>query len=97
MKLIYCHRCDSVVRLVYKERRCECGNIGGYYQDDGLNAVYWEKLKESSSPLGFTNGSFVRAYNNQPDSGMGYDFNAFIIPKECPTFKKIKYVKKKKV
>jgi hypothetical protein len=37
----------------------------------------------------FDNFSLAAAISAQPQSGQGKEFKAFIIPKECPTFKKV--------
>jgi len=81
MKLIFCPQCYDVVKLCYKARSCECEVSHGYYTD-ALNAVYGG----SAVPLGFANSSLVKAVQNQPDKGMGECFEAFVIPKSCPTF-----------
>lgn len=81
MKLIFCLNCTDVVRLTTDKKECRCGKSGGYYLADGLNAAIWG----SALPLGFANGSFVDAIRNQPKEGMGERFEAFVIPKECPT------------
>jgi hypothetical protein len=36
MLLLNCTRCDDVVKLVEKERRCECGLTTGWHTDDQL-------------------------------------------------------------
>lgn len=85
MKLIYCPRCYDVVKLISAcQRSCECGDSYGYYEDDGLHAVYWG----SAIPLGFDNRSLVKAIMNQPDVDMGECFEAFVVPKSCRTFKR---------
>jgi hypothetical protein len=38
-------------------------------------------------PLGFANGSLVKALHNQPKEGWGENFSAFVIPEICDTFK----------
>jgi hypothetical protein len=81
MKLIYCPNCYDIVKCQKTDRTCQCGQSGGRYLDD-LNAIYWGK----AIPLGLANSSFVRALRNQPDEGMGERFEAFVIPKICPTF-----------
>lgn len=43
-------------------------------------------------PLGISNPSFVDALKKQPEEGMGCRFEAFVIPKKCPTLKKIEPV-----
>ena len=84
MKLLLCKKCQDVVRLSEDEKRiCECGKVGGKYIDD-LNAVYFGEM---AVPIGFANSSLVNAIYNQPEEGMGETFNAFVIPKVCPTYK----------
>ena len=80
MKLIVCFNCNDVISLRNQERTCCCGESGGHYTDS-LNAVVWGK----AIPLGFNNRSFIDALKNRPDSGLGSMFEAFVIPKECPT------------
>jgi hypothetical protein len=36
--------------------------------------------------LGFANNSLENAIKNQPQSGIGELFTAFVIPKQCSTF-----------
>lgn len=85
MKLLVCKECSDVFSLrLDKERTCECGKTKGKYTDN-INAVY----SGPCYPLGFANSSFIDAIWNQPESGMGKDFTAFVIPKECTTMKKI--------
>ena len=47
-----------------------------------------------SIPLGFANHSFLEAVKNQPKKHQGprtgERFEAFVIEKECPTFRKVK-------
>lgn len=83
MKLLFCNECQDVIRLIKTKRTCKCGKVGGKYIDD-LNAVYFG---ETAMPIGFANNSLRRAIYNQPDEGMGEVFTAFIIPKDCPTYK----------
>ena len=81
MKLLYCNTCRDIVKLSRTTRTCQCGATGGHYKQDGLNAVYYGP----AIPLGFANGSFHEALDNQPEFGMGTNYNAFVIPKVCPT------------
>ena len=81
MKLLYCNTCRDIVKLSYTTRTCQCGATGGHYKTDGLNAVYYGP----AIPLGFANGSFHEALGNQPEFGKGTNYNAFVIPKVCPT------------
>lgn len=84
MKLLYCTICNDVFSLGLKVKTCTCGQTSGKYEDE-VNATY-------SGPgitLGFTNLSFLAAIQNQPKDGLGPEFVAFVIPKNCKTFKKI--------
>ena len=85
MKLLMCRSCGDVFSLDYKEKWCKCKGISGKYLDD-LNAEYHG---EDAIPLGFANNSIREAIRKQPKNGMGYNFNAFVIPKECNTFVKV--------
>ena len=83
MKLIYCSKCGDVVRLIKdKMRKCKCKACSGQYVNN-LDAWY---EGEWCIPLGFNNFSLIHALRNQPQDGMGTRFEAFVIPKECPTF-----------
>ena len=82
MKLLMCKNCGDVFNLDYQEKYCKCKGIKGKYLDD-LNAEYYG---DDAIPLGFANNSISEAINNQPLNGMGYNFNAFVIPVICDTF-----------
>ena len=83
MKLIFCKECTDVVRLTTSNiKSCDCGKSEGHYTDE-LNAWY----SGPCIPLGFANSSFRTALNNQPASIWGKTFDAFVIEKDCPTFK----------
>lgn len=84
MKLILCAYCSDVVKGHFKPRECKCGMSGIQYLNQ-IDAVYWGE----AIPLGFANSSLQAAALDQPESGMGEEFTAFVIPKVCPTFKKI--------
>lgn len=83
MKLIFCPNCSDIVRLMDYRRECECKNSYGYYEKDGLNAV----IGGEAIPWGISNPSFVRALQRRPEEGMGATFDAFVIPRKCPTIK----------
>lgn len=85
MKLIFCPHCQDIVKLRRQRTVCQCSKSWGRYIS-GLHAVYSGK----AIPLGIANISLVLAINNQPKSGDGECFEAFVIPKTCPTFKKVK-------
>ena len=80
MKLLFCNNCQEVFSLTMKEKHCSCGQCGGKYTDK-LNATYWGNCY----PIGFNNFSFMSACTNQPKEGRGRNFEAFIIPEQCPT------------
>lgn len=86
MKLLLCKNCQDVIRLIDEERKCRCGSVKGRY----INEIYAEYSGEHAVPIGFANGSLVHAVHNQPETGMGEGFEAFVIPKNCPTMKKLK-------
>jgi hypothetical protein len=88
MKLIYCPHCHDVRKLARLLTTCQCGRSWGQYLEDDLHAVYGGV----AVPLGFTNPSFVDALKNQPEEGLGERFEAFVIPKKCPTLRKIEPV-----
>jgi len=85
MKLILCLKCHDVIKGDYETRTCKCGLSGIKYSDDGYNANYWGP----AIPLGFNNFSLRKAISKQPAKGMGECFDAFVIPKSCPTYIKL--------
>lgn len=82
MKLLHCRWCKDVVALDKTERTCKCGRSKGKYFSDGLNA---EILGVYAVAIGFENHSFADAVRNEPESGMGIEFTAFVIPRNVPT------------
>lgn len=80
MKLIFCSKCNDIFSLRKEDRACICGASSGQYIDN-LNAV----VRGAAIPLGFLNSEFVDAVKYQPESGQGYEFTAFVIPKEVST------------
>jgi hypothetical protein len=85
MKLLLCTECFDLFMLTLEPVACVCGSSIGQYGPDGLNAAY----SGPCIPIGFSNSSFVRAIKEQPEEGMGRTFEAFVIPKTCPTMKKV--------
>jgi len=83
MKLLFCPKCQDVFKLDYRTKHCNCAHTYGRYLKDGLNA----EISEGAIPLGFANGSFVKALQNRPDYDWGERFEAFVIEKNCPTVK----------
>jgi hypothetical protein len=82
MKLLYCKKCGAIFNLRNYEKTCECGESKGHYIDN-INAIY----SGPCFPIGFNNMSLAGAVLNQPKSGAGKRFEAFVIPVECPTMK----------
>lgn len=81
MKLLFCPNCKDVFNLKQDVvKSCSCGQTSGKYNDN-FQAEY-----TGGVPVGFANRSFIDALNNQPAKGLGRRFEAFVIPKECPTF-----------
>ena len=83
MKLILCPNCYQVISLRETLTKCECEKSWGKYIDH-IDAVYGG----NAIPLGFDNFSLADSVRNQPDAGLGERFVAFVIAKQCPTFKK---------
>lgn len=89
MKLLFCKNCQDVVKLLPEPRKCKCGKCEGIVKhEEGLDKAYYSG--EEAVPLGFANSSLRTAIINQPNFGNGKEFTAFVIPKDCYTFKKIK-------
>lgn len=86
MKLILCKNCHDVFKLSQMMRSCKCGMAKGRYLKNNFNAEY---SGSSAVPLGFANSTLVKAIDNQPENGLGSEFVAFVIPKECPTMKRV--------
>jgi hypothetical protein len=90
VKLLYCLRCHDAIMLIPNEiRSCKCGRSSGRYVDD-INA---EISGDDAVCIGFSNPSFWDALCNQPQSGLGSEFTAFVIPKECGTVKKVNTIR----
>lgn len=98
MKLLLCLNCSDVTNLAMTHRECACGQSGGKYLQDGLNAVHYG----NSMLLGFHNGSLALAVNKQAREGdsfetfsngyyagqaKGREFLAFIIPQFASSVK----------
>jgi hypothetical protein len=82
MKLILCLECQDVRKLLSADMvTCQCGQSGGRYMADGVNAEVWGPCV----PLGFNSTELSKAVRNRPLSGMGHSFGAFVIPRRCAT------------
>jgi hypothetical protein len=87
MKLLYCPHCHDIFNLKYKKyQECQCGKSSGYYTDD-VNAVY----SGDAIILGIANSSFIAALENRPESGMGSNFNAWVMPEKVDSLTYVVY------
>jgi hypothetical protein len=92
MKLLLCKICNDIFNLSTKqEKACSCGMTRGRYLDE-INAEYSGKW---AVPLGLANPSLVSALRRQPRKAPGANFVAFVIEKDCPTFRKKKKTAKR--
>lgn len=82
MKLLMCLECNDIFNLDLSEKSCSCGRSKGIY----INQQLAEYTGKSAVPLGFSNPSFIQAIKDQPNEGIGKEFTAFVIPKNCETF-----------
>lgn len=82
MKLIFCPKCQDVLKLQPFKRNCQCGAAFGYYLNE-INA----EIGGKAIPVGFANSSFAEALRSRPETGSGSRFEAFVIPKTCETIK----------
>lgn len=89
MKLIFCTKCKDVVAIRPQNRSCFCGSSWGQYLSS-VDAVFGGE----AVPLGFANYSFLEALQDQPDESPGTVFTAFVIEKNCPTFRRDAETKK---
>jgi len=83
MKLIFCPHCEDIRKLQRETTRCTCGRSYGHYCKDWLHACYGGE----AVPLGFDNTSFSEALRQRPLAGLGKRFEAFVIPRQCPTLR----------
>lgn len=84
MKLLLCLECNDIFNLDMSEKSCSCGRSKGKY----INHQIAEYTGEFALPLGFSNPSLIQAIKDQPIEGLGKEFTAFVIPKNCKTFLK---------
>ncbi len=85
MKLFLCRHCQDVVKLTRHTRFCECGKSWATLGHDQLYGEYNGK----AVPLGFDNRSLALAVKHQPATHpLGLGFTAFVVPKQCETFKR---------
>lgn len=95
MKLIFCPKCQDVKKLQLEITTCRCNNSWGKYLD-GINA----EIGGDAIPIGISNSSLAEAIVKEteykesvvpyyrPLRTKGFEFTAFIIPKNCESVKK---------
>jgi hypothetical protein len=86
MKVLLCLECNDIVALSRTHRQCECGGAGGHYLRNEVDAIiYGEKV----IPIGFEAHSYTMALISQPETGLGREFTAFVIPKHTRSIERI--------
>ena len=85
MKLFLCRKCTDIIRITKEVKSCECGECSGYYEEDGLNAVFSGK---NCVPLAIDNNALIKAvqmadienkHQKQPTACKGVDFKSFVM------------------
>ncbi len=87
MKLVQCSVCGDLFNLTGIEKQCSCGKSSGLYIN-GIDA--W--VRGPVLVLGISNPSYDKArerHNKQPNMERGWRFEAFIIPKNAPTVRRL--------
>jgi len=82
MKLIYCPRCEDIVRLMIWERQCICGASKGRYVDEN-NA----KVTDVAIPIGIDTDQFQDALEQKNDECKKID--AWFFPSNWETIRKL--------
>lgn len=94
MKLLMCKKCGDMFNLDRVEKSCRCGETSGRYVDDIL-----AEIKGDCVPIGIGNYKFKVAYQMQqiedqaqkdPVCCDGVPFDAFFIPENATSIKRIK-------
>jgi hypothetical protein len=78
MKLLYCPHCGDIFSLSRRLKRCSCHRTTGKYISEFL-----ARISSDAIPLGISNSSFEEALALRPDEGIGVEFTAFVIPRNC--------------
>jgi len=87
MKLLYCNNCNDIFELPANctERHCQCYQSKGRY----VSVIEWSaEYSGPCVPIGFNSKQFVHATRNQPENEPAVIFEAFVIPKNCRTFRR---------
>jgi hypothetical protein len=78
MTLLYCPHCGDIFSLSQRLRRCSCHRTKGKYISDVL-----ARISPDAIPLEIADSSFKEAIALRPDEGLGVEFTAFVIPRDC--------------
>jgi len=79
MKLLFCRNCGDVLKLQLGRRTCECGDSRGKYLADGDSA---EISGPNATVIAIDNVTLAEAITNQPQTGRGTDFKAWVFAKD---------------
>ena len=50
MKVLYCGKCGDLFGLIFDQQTCHCGNVSGYYKENG-DDVYIEVMDKTKAKL----------------------------------------------
>ena len=64
MKLLYCKKCNSVINLDTVEKKCSCGECGGKYEKNEMDATFFG----DAIPFAIDNFSFFERALREGDS-----------------------------
>jgi hypothetical protein len=79
MKLLYCPDCEDVRAISGKEKvYCKCKRSWCYVDADKTAVIGGLGI-----PIAVNNGKLRTAISHRPETGKGYRFEAFVIPKTC--------------
>jgi len=68
-----------MVKLDYLKRTCKCGNVSGYYKEDGLNIV----VSETAKVIGVDNHSLAigsKLIDENPSVEIGPNVLSWVFP-----------------
>lgn len=84
MKLLYCHKCNDLIRLQPEERKCSCGLTSGKY----LYRRYAEYSGDYAVPLWLDDSKIKLAARNWGNKGRAEALNLHVIKRGDQHYKK---------